>query len=131
MFQRKVKLPTTLQAFDDLVTLVGRKYKLEDLNHAAAIIAGAIQHLPPTQAYVTYEYLGHYVIKNIANYVAKHKSQTLQHEHQINLLVSLLETDPGDTEARDKLQTAANQGSTLAKDALSKLEEPSATILAG
>lgn len=130
MFQRKVKLPTTLKAFDDLVTLVGRKYELEDLNHAAAIISVAIQHLPPTQAYVTHDYLGQYVIKNIANYVAKHKGQSLQHEHQINLLVNLLESNPGDTEARDKLQAAANEGSALAKNALQKLEEPPATILA-
>ena len=91
MFRRKVKLPTTLQEFDDLAALVVKRYNLVDAHHAAAVLSVAIRHLPPEQAYARLDYLGHYILKNIANHVANHKGQVLQHEAQIDQLASLVE----------------------------------------
>lgn len=121
MFKRKIKLPVTLEDFDKLVGTVVDKYGLTDPHHAAAIISVAIRHLPNDQAHTTLEYLGHSVLKNLANYVSNHKSQTLQHEAQINQLQDILTNDPNDQQARDELQKAANEGSELAKLALQKL----------
>lgn len=131
MFKRKVRVPTTLQEFDDLVTLVGRKYKLEDLHHAAAIISVALRHLPNDQAYTSLDYLGHSILKNISNYVCNHKAEVLKHGAQVEHLVALLKKDPNDQQVRDELTKAADEGSESAKNALSKLEEPSATVIAG
>ncbi len=129
MFKLKVKLPTTIKEFDSLVARVVKKYKLEDAHHAAAIISVAIRHLPNDQAYTTLEYLGESVIKNIANFVANHKSQVLQHSAQITHLVNMLQTDAGNIQARDELQKAANEGSIEAKAALEKFESPQIEIL--
>lgn len=121
MFKRKVLLPTTLAEFDELVSRVVKKYKLHDTNHAAAVISVAIRHLPNEEAYTTLNYLGQCVLKNIANYVANHKSETMKHASQVEHLASILLTDPNNQQALDELQKAADQGSTLAKDALSKM----------
>lgn len=129
MFRRKIKLPTTLKEFDDLVTLVGRKYNLTDLHHAGAIISVAIRHLPNDTAHTTYDYLGHSVLKNIANYVASHKADTMKHEAQVSQLAQMLKSDPSNTQARDELQKAANEGSEVAKIALKTLEEESTPIV--
>jgi hypothetical protein len=118
----KVRLPTTPQGFNALVERVVAKYKFTDTNHASAIVSVAIQHLPPHQAYTTIKYLGDYVTKNLANYAARHVSSKLQHEAQVDQLVSMVKSDPKDTEARDKLQQAANEGSEYAKIELKKLD---------
>ncbi len=123
MFKRRVKLPTTLKEYDDLVDKVVKKFKLADLHHASSIISVAIRHLPNTAAYTTIDYLGEYVQKNIANFIADHKSNLLKHAAQIRHLADLLRSDPGNTQARDELQKAANDGSEPAKEALAKLEE--------
>ncbi len=122
MFDRKIKLPTTLLEYDQLVRKVVEKYKFTDYNHTSAIISVAIRHLPPDQAYSTVKYLGDYVSKNLANYIANHKSQTLQHEAQIDQLVNILTTDPNDNQARDALIKAKNEGSEYAAKAFDKLE---------
>lgn len=122
LFNKKIKLPTTLAQFDALVDRVVKKYNLEDAHHAAAIISVAIRHLPNDQAYTTLSYLGQSVIKNISNHVANHKSQSLQHSAQIAHLVNMLETDPGNIQAIDELQKAANDGSAEAKLALDNFE---------
>lgn len=121
LFQRKVKLPITTSEFENLVTRVVKKYELTDRHHAAAIISVAIRHLPNTQAYTTLEYLGHSVLKNIANYVANHKGETLRHESQIAQLVNILTNDPNNLQAFDELTRASNEGSEQAKAALAKL----------
>lgn len=120
MFQRKVSLPITLDGFDKLVEKVVKKYKLPDPNHAAAIISVAIRHLPNDVSHTTLSYLGNSVLKNLANYVANHKSQNLQHDAQILHLTNLLASDPNNQQAIDELQKAANEGSVKAKDAIDK-----------
>lgn len=125
MFRRKILLPQTLKEFDTLVTQVGRKYKLEDLHHAAAMISVAIRHLPSTQSYTTLDYLGQFVQKSIANYVADHKSKLMSRDAQLAQLAEMLKTDPANTQARDQLQLAANDGSEIAKELLKTLEEES------
>ncbi len=113
-----IALPTTLVAFDELVKKLVKKYKFKDANHAAAILSVAIRHLPATQAHATLEYFGDYINKNLANYVANHMSQKLQHEAQVDQLVSLLKEDPANNQARDGLEQAANDGSAYAAKAL-------------
>jgi len=120
MFRRKVKLPTTIQEFDDLAALVVKRYNLVDAHHAAAVLSVAIRHLPPEQAYARLDYLGHYILKNIANHVANRKCQVLQHEAQIDQLASLVEADPANSQARDALVKAASEGSKYAASMLDK-----------
>jgi hypothetical protein len=122
MFKRKIKLPVTPQEYDRLVSLLVKKYKLKDAHHAAAILSIAIRHLPAEKYTTTLDYLGHYILKNIANHVADHKSKILQHEAQIDHLVYLLTQDPLDTQARDSLEKAASEGSDYATQALLRPE---------
>lgn len=119
----KIKLPTSLKEFDEIVERVVRKFKLTDPHHAAAIISVTIRHLPSHSAFTTLDHLGQSVIKNIANHIADHKSKTLQHSAQIEHLAAILKSNPLDTQARDQLQQAANDGSQEAKKALNSLEE--------
>jgi len=120
----KVKLPTTPEAFDALVEKVCKKYNLPDKTHAAAVISLAIQHLDKSTAYVSMDHFGHSVIKSIAYGVAKFKGDMIRHQDQVNQLAAALELDPNDAQARDQLQTAADQGSFAAKTALAKLAAP-------
>lgn len=115
---RTINLPTTSQGFEDLVDVLMSKYGLTDRNHTAAILSVAIRHLPNHQATTTYQYLGHYILKNLANYLANHKSQVLQHESEVAQLVEMIKKDPSDQQAIDELQKAADQGSESAKAAL-------------
>lgn len=122
MFSRKLRLPVTLDGFDILVASVVKRYKLIDAHHAAAIISVAIRHLPNDQAYVTLDYLGQCVLKNLANYVADHKANTMRHEDKVSQLAQMLTSDPHNFQARDELQKAANEGSVQAKAAIAKFE---------
>ncbi len=122
IFKRKIKLPTSLQAFDELVEKLVEKYGFEDPHHTAAILSIAIRHLPATQAHATLDYFADYINKNIANYVADHKGQALRHEAQIDQLINVLKNDPGDNQARDSLEKAANEGSIYAAKALETIE---------
>ena len=124
LLNRKVKLPTDVTEFDALVARVVKKFNLKDTHHAAAIISVAIRHLPNEQAYTTLNYLGHSVIKNIANYVANFKGETLRHESQIAQLEAVLIKDPRNQQAIDELQKAADQGSETAKRAIAKILPP-------
>lgn len=123
-----VKLPTTPEQFDALVSKVVKKYKLSDPHHAAAIISVAIRHLPNEQATTSLKYLGHSVLKNLANYVAHHKAETMKHDAQIDQLVSMLRSDPNDQQAMDALTKAATEGSPKAIEALAKFE-PKLTVV--
>lgn len=122
MFNRKVKLPFTLDDFDILVDKVCKKYKLSDKRHAASVISVAIRHIPNTQGYTTLDYLGQYILKNIANGIADHKGKEIMHEAQIDQLAFLLQEDPNNFEARDALQKAADEGSIKATEAMHKYE---------
>lgn len=117
----KVKLPTTVEEFDSLVDRVASKFTLSDKNHAAAIISVAIRHLPNDQAYTTYSYLGQSVLKNLANYVANYKGQTIQQDTQVRQLIEMLTQDPNNQQAIDELQKASDQGNDKAKSILLKL----------
>lgn len=119
---KKTKLPTTPEQFDELVEILAKKYHLTDKHHAAAILSIAIMHLPPTQAYATYDYLGHYILKNIAYHIANHKSQILKHESQIDHLVTMLKDNPLDNQSFDALQKAASEGSDYAKNKLDEIQ---------
>ena len=121
LFKKTVKLPTTPEAFDSLVELIVKKYGLVDKNHAAACVSVAIRHLPVEQAYTTYDYLGHYVIKNIANYVAHHKAELMKHNSQVDQLEQIIKLDPGNQQARDELTKAAKDGSEYAKEAAARV----------
>lgn len=120
--QTRIKLPTTVKEYEELVDKVVKKHKLQDKHHAAAIISVAIRHLPVTEAYTTLDYLGHYVIKNIANFIADHQAKVLRHESEIDQLANILTNDPNDGQARDALVKAKNEGSIYAAAALDKLE---------
>lgn len=122
MFNRRRLLPTTLDDFDLLVASVVKRYKLKDAHHAAAIISVAIRHLPNDQAYVTLDYLGQCVMKNLANYIADHKANNMRHEDKVNQLAQMLLTDPNNFQVRDELQKAANEGSKSAQAAIAKFE---------
>lgn len=118
---RKVKMPQTVAEFDKLVDKVVAKYSLSDKHHAAAIISVAIRHLPNDQGYTTLQYLGESVMKNVANYVANHKGETLRHESQIKQLESILLNEPNNQQALDEMTKAANEGSALAKETIARL----------
>lgn len=118
----KVWLPTTEIAFDSLVDQVVTKYKLKDRDHAAVVISVAIRHLPNEQATTTLKYLGHAVLKNLANHIANFKSEKISHEVQVKAYADKLRSDPGDTQAFDQLEKWANAGSVAAKDALASLD---------
>ena len=126
MFSRKIKLPTSSKEFDELTNLIIKKYKLTDAHHAAAILSVAIRHIPNEVAYVKMDQLGHYILKNLANYVAHTKGEQIKHEGQVAQLVSMIKQDPNNQQLRDELQKASDEGSLTAKIALNKLlaEEP-------
>ncbi len=119
-----VVLPTTPTAFDALVDRLAKRYKFENKEHVAAIVANKIQTLPPDQATCTLEYLGHCVMKSMAYLVAREKSQEINHRAQIEVIEAALKANPNNQEALDALEKAANDGSDLAK---SVLEEYRAT----
>ncbi len=117
-FKKKVLLPTTPDLFDKLVDRVVAKYNLPERDHAAAVIANRMMHLPPDQAYCTEQYLAHCVLKNVAYQVAQSKGSQIQHKMQIDALAAALTADPLNQEVIDALEKAANQGSEYAKKVL-------------
>ena len=121
----KIFLPTTSGDFDRLVKTLVKKYKLPNENHAAAIVAQRIMHLPPDQATTTLEYLGHSVLKNMAFQVANAKARGVAHRHDIDELKARLTSDPNNQQLRDALEKAASEGSDYAKNALSEIQPPS------
>jgi hypothetical protein len=138
MFQRKINLPRTVEEFDALVNKVITKYNIEHKEHAASVIIGAIKRIPVDQGYTTLEYLGNTVIKAIAYTICEHKSNVLGYEAHVaemKRFAEMLSKNPFDQEGRDGLEKAANAGSKVAKDILSKLnltgEEPANIISIG
>lgn len=117
-------LPTTEKAFDELIKSLVKNYRLPSIEHASAVVANRIQHLPPDQATTTLKYLGHCVLKNIAYQVAQAKAHKAQHEMQVDELMASLKANPNDNQARDHLTRAASEGSEYAKAAIARLEPP-------
>ena len=118
------RLPVTVEEFDKLVEEFCEETEFKDKRHVAAVFSIAIRHLPNDQGYTTFDYLNNCVIKSRANHVCNHKSQVIQHETQVEMLVSKLEQDPNDMQARDELTKAAGEGSESAKAALVKIDGP-------
>lgn len=116
-------LPTTEKEFDEIVDEVLRRFpQITERDHAVAVISVAIRHLPNDQATTTFRYLGHAVLKSLANHVANFKGERVKHETQVAQCFNLLTSDPFNMQARDALEKWANEGSIPAKDALARLE---------
>lgn len=124
-----VDLPITEDQFNNLITHLVKKYELPNWDHAAAVVANRIMHLPPDQATTTERYLSQCVLKNIAFQVAQARGQRISHMNQVEELVSVLKAEPNNQQARDTLQKAANEGSPHAKAALEKIEGPGLTLV--
>lgn len=124
----EIYLPTSEEAFDELVEAIVKIWKLPSVEHAAAVIAIRISHMPPDQATTTMEYLAHCVIKNIAYQVAQAKGAKGKHKMEIDQLDALLQSNPYDQHALDALEKAVKDGSTYAKGVLDKYtpSEPTA-----
>lgn len=120
-WSKKISLPRSPDEFEALVDRVCKKYKLTVRDHATAVIARAIQHIDNYTNVTTLEYLGGAVLKNIANQIAKNKSDIIQHESQVKFLLDTIRQEPGNQQARDELEKAANDGSPFAKAALDEL----------
>jgi hypothetical protein len=125
MAQKKILLPTTEKAFDRLIKVLVKKYKLPSEEHATAVVARQIMHLPVDQATTTLEYLGHCVLKNMAYQLAQSKGRGVQHRSQIDQLVAELTSDPANQQAMDHLEQAISDGSEYAKLALEKIRPSS------
>jgi hypothetical protein len=121
---KTIDLPTTEESFNGLINTLVKKYRLPNWEHAAAVVANRIMHLPPDQATTTERYLAHCVLKNIAYQVAQARGQRVAHKGQCDELAARLKAEPNNQEARDTLQKAANEGSDYAKGILAKIDEP-------
>lgn len=118
-----IPLPTTVEQYDALLKQVMRKFKLKDETHASGVMSVAIRHLPNEEAHTTLNYLGSYILKNLANSVANFKGQMANQKAQVAQLVSIIKEEPGNQQAWDEL-IKASEHSPEAKVALSKLESP-------
>lgn len=121
---KTLDLPTTEKAFDMLVDEVCDRYNIVNKEHAAAVIANRIMHLPVDQATTTLRYMGSCVRKNISYQIAQAKGSRIAHVHQIDDIVQVLKTDPNNAEARDALVKAAADGSAYANEQIAKLDAP-------
>ena len=126
--EEQIMLPTTEDQFDNLITALCEMYALPNKEHAAAVVANRIMHLPADQATSTMKYLGHSVLKNIAYQVAQSKGMRVAHKVQVDQLIQTLKATPNDQQSRDALQKAINEGSDYAKAELEKLELPAQEV---
>ncbi len=123
MKKNQILLPQSPKEFDALVKKLVKKYKLPNEDHASAVLANRIMHLPVDQATVTLEYLGNCILKNVAFQVAQAHSTKIQHKMQVDQIVAALNVNPNDQQAIDALQKAINDGSEYAKTALEKIDQ--------
>lgn len=119
--ETKIDLPTTPEDFESLVDKVVLEFNLPKRDHAVAVIANRIMHLPVDQCTTTLQYLGGCVRKNLAYQVAQAAGKNTAHRTQIDELVLIIKNEPNNMQAIDALDKAANDGSTYAKEALEKL----------
>lgn len=129
MPKKLIYLPTTEKDFDKLIKVLVKKYKLPSKEHATAVVAMRIMHLPPEQATCTLEYLGHSVLKNMAYQVAEHKTKMVRHKMQVDQLDALLKANPHDQEVLDQLDKEVQAGSEYAKEVMSKYVSDVAELL--
>ena len=116
-----IYVPTDVDSFNALIDELVEKWQLPNWEHAAAVVANRIMHLPVDQATTSHTYLAHCVIKDQAYQIARFRGQTIAHQNQIDTLVSELTTDPLNQQARDALESAFLNGSQVAKEGLIKL----------
>ena len=123
MFRKKIRLPISVQEYEQLVNKLVTKYGFEERDHVAAVISGAIRHIDNQTAYTTLHYLAQCVWKQMANHVAYHKAELIQHTVKVDNMVAMFKQDPNNNQVLDELRKYADQGSEYAKEALYKLEE--------
>lgn len=121
--EKVIPLPITVGDFELLIDQLMKKFKLPDRQHAIAIVANRIQHLPPDQSTSTLEYLGNCVLKNLAYQIAQQQGNKVQHIMQVDQLIAQLTSDPHDAQPRDMLEKAVASGSTYAKEQLDKFDQ--------
>jgi len=103
-----------------------KQFKLPNAEHATAVVANRIMHLPPDQDTTTMEYLGACVRKNVAYQVAESQGRRIAHKIQVDMIVTELKANPLNQQAMDALEKAVNEGSEYAKQARAGLSlEPS------
>lgn len=129
MFERKVKLPTSVEEYDALVARLVAKYHFTDPEHVSAVLSVAIRHIDNQTAYTTLHYLAQCVWKQMANHVANHKGTLVRHKVQVDNMIAMFKQDPNNQQILDELRKYANDGFEYAKEALDGLEkEASAAI---
>lgn len=117
-------VPTTQAEFDTLIKKVKKTYKqIQNMEHAEAVIANRIQHLPPDVATTTIQYLGFCVIKNMAWQLADSRGKTLHHKSQIDDFYQQWIQDPANAKAYDAIAKAALDGSAYASETLLKIQD--------
>jgi hypothetical protein len=117
----KIVIPQNAKEFDSLVNKVCKKFKFKNKEHAAAVIANRIQHMPVDECTTTLEYFGACIKRNIGYQVAQNRALEMQHEQAISQLEAVLKTEPNNQQALDELQKFADKGSDLAKAILTKV----------
>ena len=129
--EEQIMLPTTEEQFDKLIDDLTGMYALPNKEHASAVVANRIMHLPADQATSTMRYLGHSVLKNIAYQVAQSKGMRIAHKAQIDQLIQTLKATPNDQQSRDAITKAIGEGSEYAKAEIEKLEPQEVPTIKG
>lgn len=120
----QILLPITDESFESLIDQLMAFYPLPNREHASAVVAQRIMHLPPTQATCTLEYLADCVWKNAAYQLAENRSKKANQKMQIDQIDAFLKNDPNNQQALDALAKAADEGSDYAKEILAKYRDP-------
>lgn len=117
-----VSFPRTAKEFDALVDRLVKKYKLQNRQHAEAIVINRTMHAPPDQDQTTLEYLGRCILKNQAYQLADYLGKKASHVAQVDQWIAMLTSNPDDQDPRDHLEKAINAGSLYAKEQFGKLD---------
>jgi len=113
-------VPSTPEAFENIVNDVFHVVKNSDINHVRSVVANRICHLPPDQAMVSADYFAHCVIKSMSYSVAMNQISQMKAEVTVEQLDSVLTTEPGNQQARDDLQKLVDLGNDSAKAVFKK-----------
>ena len=118
-----VNWPSSDEELTHVVATLQEMYpKIQNAQHASAIILARAQHAGPHEYETTYTYLANCILKNIAYQYSQRKQKELEHSFQVDQLIALLRFNPDDQEARDHLEKFINDGSVYAKQELAKIE---------
>jgi hypothetical protein len=122
MFFNKVRLPISIEEYDNLTDKLIRKYGFKDRDYVKSIVSVAIRRLPNENAYITLDFLAQCIWKAMSNHVAAHVGDLIRHTVQVDQLVSFLRQNPNDCQTLDQLRKYASDGFEYAKTELAKLE---------